>query len=279
VDGGSGAGSLVAHEPSWPVLQAGFKATGSQLALSIWNLLEIASASDVAQRERRIGFLEAFKPVWALDHVHVRKQEVKRFLWERHYRIPGEDLVSVVALLSQAEAVYAGAKVRLGVTMGTLVDGLARLDVSQHKKLSPHALTFLHKVSDKDWKKRQRDIFVAVVSGVVPDFDPTGRALRKDERQKLVDFCWDNRSDFMAACPTIAVDDALCEVRIDNSRRKPKESDGIDLAHAVMALAYTDVFIVRDGYVASCAEQAQKRLPGLTIARVITDAAQLSQDP
>jgi hypothetical protein len=83
----------------------------------------------------------------------------------------------------------------------------------------------------------------------------------------------------MLSCRTIAVDDALCEARISDPKRKPQESDGIDLAHAVMALGYCNYFIIRDGFVASCARRANKRLAGLAVARVTADPAELPVGP
>jgi hypothetical protein len=145
-------------------------------------LLEIAAASDVAQRKRRLAFLTALKPVWLLDHVYVRKQEVKRFLWPRRFDAGAPELLAVTPHLSQAEAVYAGAKTRIGVTMESVVAELASVDFKQHKQLSPRALAFLQQVPKPDWKKRQHEVFGAVMAGVVPDVDPSGRALRKAQR-------------------------------------------------------------------------------------------------
>ncbi len=271
--------SLVTYELSWPSLQRLFQDPSYQLGLSIWNLLEIAAASDVAQRKPRLAFLTDLKPVWLLDHVYVRKQEVMRFLWPRRFGATAPELLYVTPHLSQAEAVYAGAKTHIGVTMEAVVAGLAGVDFKQHKQQSPRALAFLQQVPKQDWKKRQREVFGAVMTGVVPDVDPTGRALRKSEQQELIDYCWDNRTEFMVSCPTIAVDDALCEARISDPKRKPQESDGIDLAHAVMALGYCDYFIIRDGFVASCARRAEKRLVGLAVARVVADPAELPVGP
>jgi hypothetical protein len=159
--------------------------------------------------------------------------------------------------------------------MEAVVAGLGAVDFTQHKQQSPRALAFLQQVPKRDWKRRQREVFGAVITGVVPDVDPTGRPLREAEQRELIDYCWDNRTEFMSACPTIAVDDALCEARISDPKRKPQKSDGIDLAHAVMALGYCNYFIVRDGFVASCARQAEKRMAGLAIARIVTDPGEL----
>jgi hypothetical protein len=40
-----------------------------------------------------------------------------------------------------------------------------------------------------------------------------------------------------------------------------------------MALGYCDYFMVRDGFVANCARQSEKRLSQLEIAHVISDPA------
>jgi hypothetical protein len=53
------------------------------------------------------------------------------------------------------------------------------------------------------------------MSDIVPSVDPPeGKALHKSEITDLVAFCWRQRDAFYSACPTLAVDDAMCEVRI-----------------------------------------------------------------
>jgi hypothetical protein len=111
---------------SWPAIRLLFKDARYQLGLSIWSLLALAGARDLTQRASRISLIEACKPVWLLDHVYVRKQEVKRFLWPRSFNTPPPDLAFVTRYLSEAEAVYAGSKTRLGLTISTLVNDLAR---------------------------------------------------------------------------------------------------------------------------------------------------------
>jgi hypothetical protein len=41
--------------------------------------------------------------------------------------------------------------------------------------------------------------------------------------------------------------------------RKPQRSAGIDLMHAVIARAYSDYFLLRDGFVGNCAPHALRR--------------------
>jgi hypothetical protein len=62
------------------------------------------------------------------------------------------------------------------------------------------------------------------------------------------------------------VEDALTAVRTANPRRKPQRSDGIDLMHAVIALAYCDYFLIRDGYAKTCAMQVIKGLSSRRLA-------------
>jgi hypothetical protein len=262
--------SVVAHEPSWPAIKTLFKDAQYRLGLSVWSLLEVAGATDRAQRAARISLIEECNPLWLLDHVYVRKQEVKRFLWPRRFNTPSPDLDYVTPRLSHAESIYAGSKTRIGLTISVLVNDLARIDVSKQKKLSPRALAFLQQVPKKEWRRRQGDIFTAVMTSVIPELDPSGRPLRKTEQTELIAYCWNNRDELMSACPTIVIDDALCEARISDPKRPPRESDGIDLAHAVMALGYCDYFIVRDGYVAACAKQSEMRLSQIKIARVVS---------
>ena len=87
--------SLVTNDPAWPSLQRLFQDSRYQLCLSIWNLLEIGSASDLAQRKVRVAFLSSLKLVWLLDHVYVRKQEVKRYLWPRLFDTAAPEMLYV----------------------------------------------------------------------------------------------------------------------------------------------------------------------------------------
>jgi hypothetical protein len=96
--------SLVTNDPALPSFQRLFQDSRYQLCLSIWNLLEIGSASDLAQRKVRVAFLSSLKPLWLLDHVYVRKQEVKRYLWPRRFDTAAPEMLYVAPHLSQAEA-------------------------------------------------------------------------------------------------------------------------------------------------------------------------------
>ena len=79
-------------------------------------------------------------------------------------------------------------------------------------------------------------------------------------------------------CKSLHVEDALSAARVATSTRKPQRSDGIDLMHAVIAVAYCDYFVVRDGFVAQCADQATRALAPRILAKVCRDPAALLEE-
>ena len=203
--------SIVTYEPFWPATRTLFHKSDRQLVLSVWNLLEIAGATDLPQRARRIAFLEECGPVWIYDHTFVRRQELKRFLWPNVYGAAPPHLDVYATHLSQAWSVYTGPKLTIGTTMTSLVEDISKVsDIPALKQLAPTALAKLQSITKKTWKAKQAEVFASVMTGVIPDRRPDGRALTKDEQKKLVAYCWDNRAAFFQACPTFAVDNALC---------------------------------------------------------------------
>ena len=73
----------------------------------------------------------------------------------------------------------------------------------------------------------------------------------------------------------MAVEDALTRARTAAAGRKPQTSDGIDLMHAVVALAYCDYFLVRDGFVFQCCMHVRKELSEMKLATVYRDAEEI----
>jgi hypothetical protein len=110
---------------------------------------------------------------------------------------------------------------------------------------------------------------------VLPNTNPEGLAFSKAELSEFLAFCEGNQTAFYAACPAMAVEDALTRARTATAARKPQTSDGIDLMHAVVALAYCDYFLVRDGFVFRCCEHVPKELSGMKLATVYRDAEEL----
>src|SRR5277367_4272441 len=85
--------SIVTHEPWWPHLEQAVATRGLQLVLSVWNLFEICSASDLTQQEKRLSFLEKLRPLWVVERCAVQRQEVQCFLWRHKLGVSGEELL------------------------------------------------------------------------------------------------------------------------------------------------------------------------------------------
>jgi hypothetical protein len=77
---------------------------------------------------------------------------------------------------------------------------------------------------------------------------------------------------WIAGVDFLRVEDALTIARVANPDRVPQRSDGIDLMQSVMALAYCDLFLVRDRFVRNCSELATKALSRLKLAAIYGEA-------
>ncbi len=70
--------SIVTHPPSWKPIEDVLTGGKAQLALSLWNLFEIGSASDKTQQAQRLAFLMKFNPLWILERVEIQRRVVPR---------------------------------------------------------------------------------------------------------------------------------------------------------------------------------------------------------
>lgn len=120
-------------------------------------------------------------------------------------------------------------------------------------------------------------MFQAWIAVSIPDRAPDGRALTVSERAELVAFCWQHKRQFFTECRCLAVENALTTHRTSNAQRKPTESNGPDLQHAAVALAYCDVFYSRDGYQAQCAAQARNALKTMDLGIVCATPVALAE--
>jgi hypothetical protein len=117
----------------------------------------------------------------------------------------------------------------------------------------------LQAVDRKTFKARHRDIFKAWIRNLIPGADPGQAVLGQPKGGS-----WSTTvtriamNFFHRAHPWLSRTHWLA-LGISRARRRLR-SDGIDLMHTVIALAYCDHFLVRDGFVRTCAEQATKAL-------------------
>jgi len=270
--------SVVSHEPSWAPLGEVLASSKLRLALSLWNLVEIANAADQAQRERRLSFLERFKPLWIVERVEVQRQEVRSFLWQQKFGVVPAEVCVVTPHLSVVDSYHTGSRARVGLTARTWIDGIDLSSLGKLKHLAPAALSSLQTIDKKAFGERQHEIFGAWIKGLIPAIDPEGKALSVAQRIDLLNFCEKHQDQFLAACKSLAVEDALTTARISDLNRKPKPTDGIDLMHSVIALAYCDIFLVRDRFVRFCCEHATRSLRTTKLAQIYFSPSQLRDE-
>jgi hypothetical protein len=259
--------SIVSTERFWPDLQALLQNKELKLVLSLWNLLEMRYASDVGQREQRMRFLDQFSPLWMLERLDAQRFEVRSFLWKSRYNLDSE-WNPVVKNISQVIAHHAGAKTEIGLTPRGWMNSLPLERLRSKKSLAPNALRTLQGWGAKRVKEKQAAIFRAWIEKKIPDRSPDGKVLSMTEKAALLDFCVARKKAFFSACPALAVEDELMLARTANRRRNPTNSDGEDLFHGVMALAYCDAFIVFDGFAEACVRTAKRKLRNLKLADI-----------
>lgn len=105
--------SAISNETWWPQIDAVLVTGQVRLALSMWNLVEIGSATDRKQQDRRLAFLEQHHPLWVVERVAVQRQEVERFLWQGRFGVAPRDLCVVTPHLSVVDSHLSGTQTRM----------------------------------------------------------------------------------------------------------------------------------------------------------------------
>ena len=150
--------------------------------------------------------------------------------------------------------------------------------IEKLKEHAPNALKLLQTVDKKTLRSKQDAIFQKWIEPLLPDAEPDGKLLTRNGKKEILAYCEDHRDRFFSVCKSLHVEDALSAARVATFTRKPQRSDGIDLMHAVIAVAYCDYFVVRDGFVAQCADQATRALAPRILAKVRRDPATLLEE-
>jgi hypothetical protein len=268
--------SVVTAEAWWPTIEAVVKAANTRLILSVWNLVEIGLADDKAQQARRLEFLQGLEPWWVIERLQIQKQEVERFLWKHYFQAVPKELLIITPHLSVVDYFFAGELTRVGLTARQFIDETDFSMLRAEKRHTPAALKTLQAADKSLLRAKEKEMFEAWIAPNIPDVGSDGRTLNIDQKFELLQFCYAKRKQFLSECPAIAAEDALFAVRTRDPRRNPTESDGADLQHAVVGLAYCDIFATGDGYQARCATDASKAM-GPGFATVCSGREQLAR--
>jgi hypothetical protein len=271
--------SIVTHPLSWKPMEDVLDGGKAQLVLSLWNLFEIGSASDKTQQALRLEFLMKFRPLWILERIEIQRQEIRTFLWKEKFDVTLEPLQVFKHHLSEVESYYAGSETGIGLTPTQWINGVNFGKYDAYKELTPTALRQLQNHGATKIVERQDEIFRKWIEALLPEVNPEGHGFSKAELSESLVFCEKNQAAFYAACPAMAVEDALARARTATAARNPQSSDGIDLMHTVVALAYCDYFLVRDGFVFQCCDRVRKELSEMKLATVYRDAEELRKAP
>jgi hypothetical protein len=269
--------SIVTHPSSWGAVDDVLTRGEARLALSLWNLFEIGSASDRAQQDQRLAFLTKFNPLWILERIAIQRQEVRTFLWQEKFGWAAEPAEVFKRNLSEVEAHVVGFRTRIGVTPRQWIDSTNFKRFDPSKELAPTALRQLQTLGAKKVARRQDEIFRRWIQALLPTLRPDRTGFLKGEIDGMSKFCEDNQAAFYAACPAMAVENAMTRARTAAATRNPQKSDGIDLMHAVVAVAYCDQFVVRDRFVFRCCEDVKKELSSIKLATIYRDAEELKK--
>jgi hypothetical protein len=269
--------SVVSREAWWPSLNRALEPGDLRLVLSLWNLFEIGAAKDKSQQRRRLNFLQQFNPMWAVERRAIQKQEVKRFLWSQRFATEPEELVAITPALSVVDYFLSGTSMRIGLTAEQFISETDYGKLNPLKLLSPEAQATMKAADPAALKEKDREIFTGWVGQSIPVWGPSGKLLTEIARSELAEYCFQNRPQFLASCPSMAVEDAVTTDRTADQKRQPQDSDGPDLQHAAVAMAYCDIFLTGDGYQARTCCVARRALKGMRLAQVYTNPDQLVQ--
>jgi hypothetical protein len=269
--------SIVTRSQWWPSLHRAVSDARCRLVLSVWNLYEIGNGADEEQKSARLAFLESLDPLWAVERLGVQEQEVKRFLWAHKFQVQPDDLIVICPSFSVVNSLLSGTQSVIGETPEQFMRGIDFDIMNRLKKLSPAAQTTLKAADPAALRTKEPEIFARWIFESVPPCAPNGKTLTLDERKSLAAWCFERRAQFLSECPLFAVEDAITTDRTKDRTTKPKESDGPDMQHAVVGLAYCDIFFTADGNQARNIEVARRMHPRLRLAQLCRSPNELER--
>ncbi|MBP2309972.1 hypothetical protein GBZ48_26240 [Azospirillum melinis] len=248
--------SVVSRESLWQDIRESVSAGTVRLALSMWNLVEIGRAGDCSQRIRRLSFLTENNPLWILERREIQKQEVKSFIWKNYFNIQSSAITSIVPHLSMAASMLPGCLPEIGLTPEKFIDSIDFSELNRYRHLSPDALRTMQNFDAATIKEKEDEVFRIWISLSLPDISHENRIFTKLEKKNFLEFCVKNKQNFFKECPAFSIEHNLTKARTKNKKRNPHPSDSEDLQHAIIALAYCDIFYSMDGFLVQCAQFA-----------------------
>lgn len=271
--------NILGQQQNWPYLTT-FLASRPEIrvVVSEWNLVELLSISARNQAFTRATFIDNLMPIWMRGYLPIQKLEVNRFTRRQYFCTNAEDFCAFSNHLSLIWADHIGYKTRIGMNARTCVMQMYndRLISSEKRRIIP-VLKTLQSVTSQQKRDIEPTLFIRWLIPRISNTAPSGILLKISEKIEIARYCYNNRSDFYAQCPAMAVEHEVSKHRSRDPRRNPRASDAIDLFHGVLGLSCCDFYVTQDRYARHCAVSAKKALHSLKTANVYSSISELAK--
>ncbi len=184
-------------------------------------------------------------------------------------------MISTIPHFTQSEALRTGTAVRLGLTPRVFIDEFDYTGHEPLRDLATNAQTTLRAAKPDFVKAKAKEMFCAWMDVSIPAFDPDGHRLVGIRRNAALEFCYQNAKQLYTECPAMAVEDEIVIARRQPPFTKLAKSDAADMNHAIVALAYADIFLTRDKTQARLAETARAAINSPELAKVCLETEML----
>lgn len=219
------------------------KTDGYRFALSAWHMYELARSNCQLHVDQCCALVEEILPLWVSNTQSVKRQEVDRYLQpifdkvgpvrNRNF-IPFNETVSLMWKTYSDDLIVHNENFR-GSVAALRVDPNDIANIDRAANETPQAI-LMNRIAHK--------------AGILEDIPYIDRDYLKNllpsrHSTQQLEYLEKSCMELVKASPTIAVEEALVQLRASDSF-KPKPSDGPDMQHALVPLAYCDYFVTDD---------------------------------
>jgi hypothetical protein len=257
----------------------------TRFVLSEWNLVEIAHECagghmPAAAADRYADFLEDLDPIFVDGKDSIQRTEILAFMRRRSGGTPptlskgwmfATHYSQIVS--SRVREILVGFDLRKCLRhLSTTPSSLLQFQGPRRVALRAlEATTAAYNAGIYGDKALQRTILEAWLFSLIPERDQGGLWIDLGERRRLAQEWSHAPRDLFFECPAIYAESCLTDFRAAGGGRIPKDSDSVDLMHAIPALAYCDAFVLNDKHLRRLAERVCDR-----IARKVVIESKLS---
>jgi hypothetical protein len=231
-----------------------------RFVVGAWNVVEAAlecagGNSPGACASEYADFFEMTMPIFVGGHDTLQRAEMSRLAlgrWQRVGEVFGPTWMFAThfsqIVAARVKDILVGFDLRVNLLhLATTPASLAKFDQPRRAALAALKATIdsYNRKEYFDSSVRQsilRDWFLALM----PERDGRGQWIDISLREELAHELSTKPEIVFASCPAIAVESILTDLRAGGGGRVPRDTDSVDLLHAIPALAYCDAFVVND---------------------------------